>query len=294
MSRSVAVFGETGFIGRAVRSAMLARDWTLVDTSPGGRRLDISTPSGQLDEVTAAADVVVNCAGRAHRLTTDPAVFWPANVDGARHVAESAGRSARTSRLVHVSSVSVGSAGLAPAAGSALPDTAYGATKAAGELLVGAAARRHDLELVVVRPAGIAGPDAPGAWGTLWRRVAAGRPIPVPRPGPRHDVVAIDAVADFLARAAVGAVDPGVHALAGQHPVTIEEYVRLVGAVLGRDVRLVEVPASLLAGLDRGLDVLAGVSARLGGVHQQVATVSSPPRPVAGRAVTRLATLPGR
>lgn len=290
MPRSISVFGSTGFVGSAVAELARDRGWDLVRAeSPAGHRLDVSRASSALQDAAGASDVIVNCVGRAHVRSNDPAVYWPGNVAGAQVVAEAAARSSRTRRLVHVSSVAVGAAGLLPHAGPSLPSSTYGMTKAAGELLVESIGRAHDLDVVVVRPVGVYGRTAPGEWGRIWRMVEAGRTIPVPSPGGLHDIVSIEAVGAFLLDGAGGGIDPGVYNLTGPMPMSVQDYVRLVGREVGTRARSVAVPRALLRAGVRATGGVGRIADRLTAVHQALGTLETPPRPLAdGPGLVRL------
>lgn len=243
IDQRVAVLGATGFVGRHLLAELHARSIPVIlPRSRDGRRLDIAGPVEEVIAAMADATVVVNAAGTAHKHSPNPADFWAANTIGARNVAHAVAATPSTKRLVHVSSVAVGAGGLEPPVADYQPFTAYGASKAAGELAVAAELGGYDKELVVVRPAGIGGDGSPGAWGKIRRFVAAGRRVPVPDSNVRHNVVEIEEVVDLLVSAITGVTQPGVFSLAGPRPVTIAEYVGFVGQALGVEPRTVNVP----------------------------------------------------
>lgn len=255
----VAVFGASGFIGRhLVRRLESLGIEVVIPITPEGNRINIAGTSSEIASSIATASVVVNAAGTAHIHAPDPARFWPANATGAFRVAEAVAAAPQARRLVHVSSAAVGSGGLEPPVVEAAPFTAYGASKAAGELGVAAALKGTPVELVVVRPAGIGGIDSPGSWGAIRRLVEAGRRVPLPNNDVRYDVVEIDEVIDFLVAAACEEVPAGIYALAGPGPVTLAEYAEQMGRVADRSARVVRVPEWLLRSAAK-----AGAAARL-------------------------------
>ncbi|MBK6886782.1 MAG: NAD-dependent epimerase/dehydratase family protein [Tetrasphaera sp.] len=270
----VVIFGASGFIGKHLldRLQRLGVD-VIVPVSETGERIDVAAPVHDLVKAIGNASVVVNAAGRAHLHSTNPADFWAANAVGAGHVAAAA-VAARARRLVHVSSVAVGAGGVDPPVSVAMPFTAYGAAKAAGEFATAAEVNGSTIELVMVRPAGIGGMDSPGSWGTIWRRAAAGRRIPVPDNDVRHDVVEIDEVVDFLVRAVTGDVGPGAYALLGPGPTTLAEYADRVAGVLGRTAHLVKVPAWTLAAAGASMSTVQKVTAPARRIEQLTATLN--------------------
>ena len=248
MTSTVAIFGLSGFIGTALAESLSDSGWIVKrPTSVSGDRIDIAGPVDELVALIGGADVVVNAAGRAHIHSADPGDFWPSNAIGAFHVAQACKRAASVSRLVHVSSAAVGRGGLAPMVAEYEPVSAYGASKAAGELAVGAVFYDcDDTELVVVRPAGVSGIESPGSWGTIRRRAAASSSIPVPNNEVRFDVIEIESVVSYIHSAVTGAVEPGVYSLAGAEPLTLQEYATEVAQQYQTSPRIVPVPHSLL------------------------------------------------
>jgi nucleoside-diphosphate-sugar epimerase len=160
------------------------------------------------------------------------------------------------------------------------PFTAYGASKAAGEIAVAAALKGSPTELVVVRPAGIGGAESPGSWGSIRRLVEAGKRVPVPQANVRYDVVEIEEVVTFLTDALCGRVPAGVHALLGKHPVTLAEYADLMGRVSGKPARVVQVPRWLLKTATIPLSAVQRLVAPLARVDQLVSTLTDQ-RPLA-------------
>jgi UDP-glucose 4-epimerase len=243
----VVVLGAGGFVGRhLVEHLRTAGVEVRVPQLADGRRVDIAGSPELLLESIGDARVIVNAAGRAHIHSADPSVFWPSNAIGARNIARAAAQAPSVVRLVQVSSVAVGAGGLEPHVTDAQPYTAYGASKAAGELAIAAELAGSNVDLVIIRPAGIGGIDSPGAWGQIRRLIEADRRVPVPANQVRHDVVEIEDVTEFLATSITDAVSPGVYSLAGPTPATLEEYAERVGAMIGKNPRVVRVPNWLL------------------------------------------------
>lgn len=271
----VAVFGATGFIGRnLVRSLESAGIEVIIPTTRAGGRPDIAGPIEELVDGIGNATVVVNAAGSAHLHTQDPSRFWAANTTGAGRVAQAAVASAKVSRLIHVSSLAVGSGGIEPPVLDTEPFTAYGASKAAGEIAVSAALNGAAMELIVIRPAGIGGIDSPGSWGTIRRLVEGNKRVPVPDSDVKYDVVEISDVVTFIEAAVRGEIEAGAHALTGSHPMTLEEYARRIAAAKGRSARIIRIPTWLLKGAAKPASMLGRAAARAGRVEQLVSTLT--------------------
>ena len=133
------VTGASGFLGGAVVAAAPAAGWEVVGTAlthPGWVALDVRDAAAVGEVVGAVApEAIIHTAYRQHG---DEAMA--VNATGAGHVAAAAASAG--ARLVHVSSDAIfaGDGDRALREGDvARPVTAYGATKAAGEVAVRAA-----------------------------------------------------------------------------------------------------------------------------------------------------------
>ncbi len=266
MSRRIAVTGATGFIGRHVAAALLARgDRVRAIVRPDSPRtapdgVDVARvplTASALEIAFAGCDTVVHLAGlvAAQRDSEYVAV----NVD-ATHAVAMAARTA-TARLVHVSSLAA--AGPAPESrprsedDSPRPITMYGITKLAGERAV---TDTTGLRWTVLRPGVVYGSGDRALVPLV--RLAALPLIPlVGRPDGAYMFVYID----DLTRAILAAIDAeqdGLVCFVGHaRPVRPRElYDELRAIVHGRG-RIVRVPAPLVW-LVANLGELAGLIVR--------------------------------
>lgn len=211
----VLVTGASGFLGRAVASA-------LVDAGHEVRTLqrrpsDVPGATDLLGSVTDAAlvargmdgaDGVVHLAAKVS-LAGDPADFRRINVDGTRIVLDAAAR-AGVPRFVQVSSPSVAHAGSALAGVGADPaDPAhahgeYARTKAEAELLA-LGRDGDDLHVIAIRPHLVWGPGDPQLVERIVDRARRGR-LPLLNGG----TALIDST--YIDNAASGIVAALVHA----------------------------------------------------------------------------------
>lgn len=162
------VVGSRGMLGTDLLGLLAARGHEA--TGVDREEIDITSPSG-LDQVVASADVVVNCAAwtAVDAAETQEAAAFAVNATGAGLLATAATRAG--ARLVQISTDYVfdGTAvtpytELAPA----LPRSAYGRTKLAGEWAVRALATDH----LVVRTAWLYGAHGPCFPKTIARAAA--------------------------------------------------------------------------------------------------------------------------
>jgi nucleoside-diphosphate-sugar epimerase len=149
----IALTGATGFVGRAVVSALASgeHDLSALVRNIGKARLpaDVAVARGDLENARSLdgllrdVDVVVHIAGVIRAVSR--AGYFTANESGTRSVAEAALRN-RVKRFVHISSLSAREPQL----------SAYGASKRAGEQVLGKFMDR--MSIVILRPPAVYGP----------------------------------------------------------------------------------------------------------------------------------------
>jgi len=267
MSRIV-VTGASGFVGRALCFALREAGHSVtgivrrrgtciegidefVDTSTDFAGLADAASLGSPGE---KLDCVVHLAARVHVMResiTDPeAAFQATNVTGALHVAQAAWRTGAR-RFVFVSSVKA----LAerdsgrPLRESDLPDPqdAYGRSKLAAEQALMRYGSETGLDVVIVRPPLVYGPEVRGNFLRLLDAVAAGLPIPLGAADARRSLVYVDNLADALLRCATDprAAHQCFH-VADADDLTVQELTRAIGRHLRKPARLLPLPIAWL------------------------------------------------
>lgn len=215
------VTGATGFIGGRLVDA-LRRDGVAVRAyvRTPSRRLDgVETVAGGLDEADAlrracdGVDAIYHCAGYAHADRDPDAAerHRAVNFEGARRLAEAAGR-AGARRLVFLSSVkAMGPTAAAPVAEDwpEPPDSDYGRAKRAAEAAIQDAAARHGFEAVSLRLAMTYGAGGRGNLAAMAGMVARGLLPPPPETGNRRSLVHVDDVVEAMRSAASHPGAPG-------------------------------------------------------------------------------------
>jgi len=251
------VTGGTGFVGRHLVDTLLRRGdavTVLVRTAAKARGLPergVTIASGSLDNASALRgasanqDVIYHLAGLV--AARNEAEFLAVNREGTRRVLAAAEETG-SPRIVYVSSL----AAAGPAArGSlhrggepAVPLTAYGRSKLAGEEIVRASA----LSWTIVRPPAVYGPYDTEML-TVFRAARFGV-VPVFGDGSQElSLVYGPDLAEALAAAGASDATAGESYYAS-HPeiVTSRQLVRAVATAMGRSARVVPLPRWLADG----------------------------------------------
>jgi nucleoside-diphosphate-sugar epimerase len=259
----ILVTGATGFIGRALCVGLVGRGHTVLGRSrrPAepipevelrtiGNIGPITDWSGHLD----AIEIVVHLANRAHHSGRGAADHKEAQA--ARVLALAAAR-AGVRRMIHMSSVrTMGDATLpgAPLRESDLPRPRddYGRGKLAIERTLLRAAQETCVEIVILRPPLVYGPEVKANFRALMRLVASGLPLPLAGIDNRRSLIFIDNLVDLVGRACLHPGAAGRVLLARDAAdLSTPELIRLLAAGMGRPARLFGVPQPALAMLRR-------------------------------------------
>lgn len=280
--RRVMVTGANGFLGRAFCAHALACGFMV----RGATRSPASLPKeienvviGSVDHRTNWHDALVRCdsvvhlAARVHVMNEDScdplAEFRHVNVEGTLNLARRAAE-VGVRRFIFVSSIGVNGEAIFGKRFSAtdepLPKTPYAVSKHEAELGLKELSRKTDMEIVVVRPPMVYGPNAPGNFASLIKWVSSGIPLPLGSvTDNRRSFVFLDNLIDMI----IKCID---HPAAANQTFLVSDgedlstavLLRRVGAALGRPTRLIPVPVELLT---RGASLLgcSGIAQRLCG-----------------------------
>jgi len=267
---TVAVTGPTGEIGISAVTA-LERDPTVQRIIGMARRpfdpsmlgwVKTTYQQGDVldreavDALVAQADVVIHLAFIIMGSREESARI---NLQGTRNVFEATVAAQRPRRLVYTSSVAAYGyypdnplplTEDVPARGCA--EHYYSEQKAACEAALAEITKGSSLEVFVLRPCIVAGPQAHALSDAMpWQQLpapmrAVARAVPilkpvVPDPGFPMQLVHHDDVASAIALAATAPAPPGVYNIAGDGEVTVSDVARALG---GRPVRVPGAAAS--------------------------------------------------
>lgn len=260
----VLVTGANGFVGsNLVYSLERQNHITVV---PCVRRILLQGPSvqnavcvgevnGQTDwvDVLSGVEVVIHVAARAHMAEDNVNNALPGyrqvNVNGTLNLASQAAQ-AGVRRFIFISSIGVnGNSNTRPfnSGDCSSPTEPYALSKWEAEQGLWRIQTESEMEVVIIRPPLVYGPNAPGNFGSLIRWIERGIPLPLGAIHNRRSLIGIDNLVDLITRC----IDhPGASnqvLLAGDgEDLSTTELLRNVARAMEKPLWLVPIPSSLL------------------------------------------------
>jgi nucleoside-diphosphate-sugar epimerase len=255
LSKTVALTGATGFVGRVTLDRLVEAGWQVraLTRRDQPKRAGVTWLHGALDrpdslaKLCESADAVLHVAGVVN--APDAAGFETGNVTGTANMLAAA-KEAGVSRFVHVSSLAAKHPEL----------SMYGASKARAERLVGTSM----LDWTIVRPPGVYGPGDTEMFD-MFRLAQKGWALLPPRG--RVSLIHVGDLARLLvallpthedATARIFEADDGVDG-----GWTHEAFARAIGWAAGRRVTTLHAPRLLLKVAARADRLLRGRKAKL-------------------------------
>jgi nucleoside-diphosphate-sugar epimerase len=199
--------------------------------------------------------VVIHAAARAHIMkdeVSDPlAEYRRINVDGTLNLARQTA-AAGVDRFIFISSIKVNGEQTPlgqpfTADDTAAPEDAYGISKWEAEQGLKKIAAETGMEVVIVRPPLVYGPNVKGNFASMIKLVERGFPLPLGAIHNQRSLVALDNLVDFI----ITCIDHPAAAnqvfLAGDgQDLSTTELLRAVAKAAGKPSRLIPFPSSLL------------------------------------------------
>jgi len=261
---NVLVTGSTGFVGSRLVNALAAEGRYSVTTAT---RLSNSVSSiekaaqvqiGEIGPLTKWAkalrgqDVLIHVAAVAHMPSGDDEIlarYQSVNVEGTLNLARQAA-DAGVKRFIFLSSVGVnGNTSEVPyrLTDKVNPQEPYAESKRHAEEGLKEVCSTEGMELVIVRPPLVYGPNAPGNFGSLVRWVEKSLPLPLGAIHNKRSLVALDNLVDLI----VTCIDhPGAanetFLVSDGEDMSTTQLLRGVAEAMGKPSRLIPVPAGLL------------------------------------------------
>jgi nucleoside-diphosphate-sugar epimerase len=258
------VTGATGFVGGAVARALINKGEGVVlacreapkasvERYGSARWCMVSGIGGKTEwrEALAGVRSVIHCAGIAHGASKGMSMslddYREVNVEGTIRLASQA-EAAGVRRFVFVSSIGVSGCRSPIALTEDMPPSphdAYSTSKLEAERRLFELSRRSGLEVVVIRPPLVYGPEAPGSFAQLVRWIRRGVPLPLGAVRNRRSFVALTNLVDLLILCGDREVSPRagneVFFVSDGEDVSTALFIRRVGAAAGCPARLVAV-----------------------------------------------------
>ena len=258
----VLVTGATGFVGRAVCTELKQRNYDVsraVRRHPGlaGTYFELGDigPATQWLGALKDVDVVIHLAARVHVIHEEAGhplkEFRKINVVGTESLAKAAAESG-IKRFVFVSSIGVNGAQtvlgrLFSETGNPNPHNAYALSKWEAEQGLLRIAAETGMEVVIIRPPLVYGPNAPGNFGSLMRWLKRGVPLPLGAIHNQRSLVALDNLVDLIVTCLTHpAAANQTFLVSDGQDVSTTELLRRMGRAMGCPARLVPVPVSWL------------------------------------------------
>lgn len=251
MTRAL-VTGAGGFVGRHLCARLVADGWDVWGavrpgaSAPAGvhpLEVDLTDPAALTDAVLQAAPHVAFhlAAARAKGSAAERWATAAVNTTSGFHLVRALPTSCRAVIRLGSSTEYAEVDGPMDENAPLHPRGFFGATKAAGSLLLAAAAEERGIRSAVLRAFQVYGPgDQPGRFvPTVLRAARTGEELPLTGPGQRRDWVHVDdVVSACLLAAAADDLPPGQVLNLGTGVQTAnEELVALAAEVTGRELR---------------------------------------------------------
>ena len=262
---NILITGANGFIGRALCKRLLADGYQVRETVRSAAQMT-ALPSGvegamvgnigletDWSEALDGIDGIVHLAARVHVMresAADPlAVFRQVNVEGTKCLAIAAAN-AGVKRFVYISSVKVnGESRSDPYTEMDKPEPQdpYAVSKWEAEQILAEISSATGIEIVIIRPPLVYGPNVRANFLRLLRWVNKGVPLPLGMVDNRRSLVSLDNLVDFLITCIEHPAAAGETFLVSDgEDLSTPALIRRIALSMNIPARLIPVPVCLL------------------------------------------------
>lgn len=258
------VTGANGFVGKALVKALSSKGCYSIlaavrkksssqDSNVQTVCVDDLGPDANYKDVINSSDVLIHTAARAHIIidtSPDPLVeFRKVNVEGTLNLARQAAK-AGVRRFIFISSIGVnGNKSSCPFTENSLPNPVepYAISKLEAELGLRKLANETGMEVVILRPPLVYGPNAPGNFGRLVHLAAKGIPLPLGAVNNKRSLVAVENLVDLIITCIDHPSAANQTFLAGDgEDLSTTELLQRLSAAFRKPARLFSVPTLIL------------------------------------------------
>lgn len=258
MPLKIALTGATGFVGRAVVSALMAKSWKVSALVRDPARAELNSNVRQvqgdlqnraaLDDLTRSAEVVIHIAGVIGALSRND--FFVANGQGSLTVAEAAARNG-VARFVHISSLAAREPEL----------SMYGASKRAGEVAV--EKFKSQMSVIILRPPAVYGPGDRGTLPLLRSLTQSIAVIPGTSTS-RFSLIYVDDLARVIVEAAEATRTGTVELDDGQRQgYGWKDLAQIASATEQKSIKPIFLPKSVAMAVGVGVEAIAKLRGKL-------------------------------
>jgi len=261
----VLLTGSTGFVGQALSQKLLDKNFDLIaavrkrsSTLPKlAKQVIIEGLTSEADWLAAlnGVSIVIHTAARVHVMNdnvADPLVeFRNVNVEGTLNLAKQA-VSAGVKRFIFLSSIKVNG----EATGIGKPFTAddspspidpYGISKAETEKALMEISAKSGMEVVIIRPVLVYGPDVKANFLSMMRWLSRGFPLPLGAINNKRSLVSIDNLIDLI----IVCIDHPAAAnqvflVSDGEDLSTTNLLQRLGNALEKPARLISIPSGLI------------------------------------------------
>ena len=260
----VLVTGASGFVGNAVCANLESQGYMVRSAVRSARRAEglfgDVTSVGEIDAKTdwscavRGVNVVVHTAARVHIMddtAVDPLTeFRRVNVAGTLNLARQAVE-AGVRRLVFISSIGVNGAETFDMPFTdkdlAAPHSPYAVSKYEAELGLQQISQDHDIEIVIIRPPLVFGPNAPGNFNKLLKIMNKGFPLPLGAIHNQRSFVALDNLVDLIVTCVYHpAATNQTFLVSDGDDLSTTSLLKRTAVALGQPARLIPVPMQVV------------------------------------------------